>query len=178
MASKITHVLAVLVVIGLCELSAAQQAGVSQPSTGGDSASRGTTALASIRGRDRQHVLAREKWQMAGRRFPGANAAALRGHAIQQKLRMLQPRSMTASIGVGTSWTSLGPQPLPSDASGSGIQDYSWVSGRTTAVAIDPNDASGNTVLCRRRVWSSLEIDQRRASEHKSLRCHVDLLDR
>jgi photosystem II stability/assembly factor-like uncharacterized protein len=35
---------------------------------------------------------------------------------------------------------------LPSDASGIGLQDYNWVSGRATTVAIDPNDPSGNTV--------------------------------
>ena len=44
-------------------------------------------------------------------------------------------------------WTSLGPKPLPSDASGTGLQDYGFVSGRATAVAIDPNDLSGNTVF-------------------------------
>ena len=43
-------------------------------------------------------------------------------------------------------WISLGPLPLPSDASGTGLQDYGWVTGRATAVAIDPNDPSGNTV--------------------------------
>lgn len=45
-----------------------------------------------------------------------------------------------------TAWTSLGPAPLASDASGTGQQDYGWVSGRATAVAIDPADSSGNTV--------------------------------
>src|SRR5437763_17028642 len=39
------------------------------------------------------------------------------------------------------------PNPLPSDASGTGLQDYGFVSGRATAVAIDPNDLSGNTVF-------------------------------
>jgi hypothetical protein len=43
-------------------------------------------------------------------------------------------------------WTSLGPAPLASDASGKGENDYGWVSGRATAVAIDPADPSGNTV--------------------------------
>jgi len=43
-------------------------------------------------------------------------------------------------------WTSLGPAPLASDASGTGEQDYNWVSGRATAVAVDPNDSTGNTL--------------------------------
>lgn len=48
---------------------------------------------------------------------------------------------------------------LPSDASGIGLQDYGWVSGRATAVAIDPNDASGNTVYAGGAyggVWKSV----------------------
>ena len=45
-----------------------------------------------------------------------------------------------------TVWTPLGPAPLASDASGLGVQDYGPVAGRATAVAIDPADASGNTV--------------------------------
>ncbi len=49
-------------------------------------------------------------------------------------------------VAVGTIWTPLGPAPLASDASGIGLQDYGPVSGRATAVAIDPADATGNTV--------------------------------
>ena len=48
--------------------------------------------------------------------------------------------------GISGAWVSLGPLPLPSDASGIGLQDYNWVSGRATTVAIDPNDPTGNTV--------------------------------
>ena len=43
-------------------------------------------------------------------------------------------------------WTPLGPAPLASDASGTGEYDYGWVSGRATGIAIDPADATGNTV--------------------------------
>src|SRR5208282_3609952 len=46
-----------------------------------------------------------------------------------------------------TVWTSVGPAPLASDATGDGGQNYNWVSGRGTSVLIDPADASGNTVL-------------------------------
>ena len=41
----------------------------------------------------------------------------------------------------------MGPAPLASDATGSGFQDYGWVSGRATAVAIDPADPTGSTVF-------------------------------
>jgi hypothetical protein len=95
----------------------------------------------------RQHIVAREKWQMSGRRIPGMNSAGLRNRAIQQKIQMRAARTISAAaVGLGGSWVSLGPHPLPSDASGIGLQDYGWVSGRATAVAIDPNDTSGNTV--------------------------------
>ncbi len=43
-------------------------------------------------------------------------------------------------------WSPLGPVPLASDASGVGEYDYGWVSGRASAVAIDPADPTGNTV--------------------------------
>jgi hypothetical protein len=94
----------------------------------------------------RRHVLAREHWQASGRRIPGANAAALRNQAIQQKLLMRTAPAVGRTAGVSGVWLPLGPSPLPSDASGVGLQDYSWVTGRATAVVIDPNDASGNTV--------------------------------
>src|SRR5579864_4087199 len=87
-----------------------------------------------------QRVVARENWQMQGRRIPGFNSAILRDRALRQKLQM---RAMAALSGTsGGSWRSLGPLPLPSDASGIGLQDYGWVSGRATAVAIDPNDTT------------------------------------
>ena len=41
----------------------------------------------------------------------------------------------------------MGPAPLASDATGDGQQNYNWVSGRATSVAVDPADTSGNTVL-------------------------------
>ena len=48
--------------------------------------------------------------------------------------------------------------PLASDATGNGTQDYHQVSGRATAVAIDPADPSGNTVYiggAQSGVWKS-----------------------
>lgn len=94
----------------------------------------------------------REQWFMHGRTVPGESGAALRYRAHLQKLQMRTTHPATsaeskASPGLSTSgWSPLGPAPLASDASGDGQQDYSWVSGRATAVAIDPADASGNTV--------------------------------
>jgi hypothetical protein len=70
----------------------------------------------------------------------------LRARAIDQKLRM-RAAQFTGSAPVSGAWVSLGPLPLPSDASGSGLEDYGFVAGRATAVAIDPNDLSGNTVF-------------------------------
>ena len=43
-------------------------------------------------------------------------------------------------------WVQLGPAPVISDASGVGLQDYNFVAGRATTVAIDPADSTGNTV--------------------------------
>jgi len=95
----------------------------------------------------RRHVLAREKWQAAGRSIPGVNSAALRNRAVQQKLQMRSLPQSKSAAGASGVWTSLGPFPLPSDASGIGLQDYGWVTGRATSVAIDPNDPTGNTVF-------------------------------
>lgn len=89
---------------------------------------------------------ASERWQMGGRGVQGT--ADLRRQAIQQKLRLRTARYAASTFATfGPGWNSLGPLPLPSDASGTGVQDYGWVSGRATAVAIDPNDPSGNTVF-------------------------------
>ena len=97
----------------------------------------------------RELVRAREQWFRQGRSARGGNAARLRYRALQQKLRIRAAQraaSTGASSQASASWTSLGPAPLWSDASGTGQQNYNWVSGRATAVAVDPNDPSGNTV--------------------------------
>jgi hypothetical protein len=97
------------------------------------------------------------KWNLRGRTAPpGESAARLRLRAYQQKLAMRKPRAALLSRtynlaglpGSGTpGWASVGPAPLASDATGDGLQDYNWVSGRATSVVIDPADPSGNTVL-------------------------------
>jgi hypothetical protein len=102
---------------------------------------------------DRDQPRQREQWFMHGRRIPGESAAALRYRAHGQKMQLRAEQSArintaitaatTTAIGI---WTPLGPAPLASDATGLGQQDYGWVSGRATAVAVDPADATGNTV--------------------------------
>src|SRR5689334_9671447 len=63
-----------------------------------------------------------------------------------------------AQVLPGAAWTSLGPSPLASDASGIGVQDYGPVTGRVTAIAVDPADSSGNTIYISSAfggVWKS-----------------------
>src|ERR1700692_4467772 len=94
-------------------------------------------------------------WNQRGRSIPGSKpAAALRLRAYRQKMAMRAQRaSATASAGAANFssssaiWAPLGPAPLASDATGDGMQDYNWVSGRATSVLIDPADNTGHTVL-------------------------------
>jgi hypothetical protein len=115
---------------------------------------------------DADHVKERAEWFSRGRLIPGKSAAELRHRAYQTKmearasrlarLRAVRPDSLTPPSPVG--WTPLGPVPLASDATGSGFQDYHQVSGRATAVVIDPADPSGNTVYiggAQGGVWKS-----------------------
>ena len=91
-----------------------------------------------------------EAWFQHGRRTQSQSPALLRKRAYAQKMQMRASRRITASRVSGqisgSIWTSLGPAPLASDASGDGHQDYGWVTGRATAVAIDPADPTGNTL--------------------------------
>ena len=100
---------------------------------------------------DRDEPLQREQWFRHGRMVPGENAADLRFQAHRSRMQMRTVRRFSPAAGLLAStpvgvWTSLGPSPLASDATGIGAQDYGWVSGRATAVAIDPADSTGNTV--------------------------------
>jgi hypothetical protein len=105
----------------------------------------------AVEERDRDNPKAREQWFLRGRTMPnGEVAAALRFRAYQQKLQMRRQlfaaRAVRAVPHVASAgWVPLGPAPLTSDP-GTG-QNYGWVSGRATAVAIDPADATGNTVF-------------------------------
>lgn len=94
----------------------------------------------------------------------GLPTAELRQRAYQTKLRLRAQRALavphanqSASFS-GGSWLPLGPMPLASDASGNGTQDYHQVAGRATSVAIDPADASGNTLYiggAQSGIWKS-----------------------
>ena len=113
-------------------------------------------------------------WNQRGRSVPrGESAAGLRLRAYQQKMAMrarraaanaasspstapFSPHPLIAKNAMSGAratspgpavWAPLGPAPLASDATGDGMQDYNWVSGRATSVVIDPADPSGNTVL-------------------------------
>jgi len=112
-------------------------------------------------------------WNLRGRAVPGGESAArLRLRAYRRKMAMRAQRAAAAAnlssaasfstnpliaknamsgapaaVSGSTTWVPLGPAPLASDATGDGAQDYNWVSGRATAVVIDPADTSGNTVL-------------------------------
>ena len=111
---------------------------------------------------DREHPASREAWFMRGRSAPaGESAAALRYRALQQKwrLRNLAARNgLTPNTSGSASWTPLGPAPMVSAAYAGSPQDYNLVSGRATAIAIDPADATGNTVFvggAHGGVWKS-----------------------
>jgi hypothetical protein len=116
---------------------------------------------------DADHVKERSEWFLRGRLVHGKPSAELRRRAYQAKLRLRTQRAAALSAMSGVSggvslssgsWIPLGPMPLASDASGNGTQDYHQVSGRATAVAIDPADPTGNTVYiggAQSGVWKS-----------------------
>jgi hypothetical protein len=125
-----------------------------------------TTPDATVKpGSNSHHNRESDQWFLSGRRTPKNSSAELHRRAYQAKLMMRAAqlaalRSSAASQSSATfgSWTPLGPAPLSSDATGNGTQDYRQVSGRSTAVAIDPADASGNTVYigaAQGGVWKS-----------------------
>ena len=125
--------------------------------------SKKSSEFDAIEERHRDNPRARDQWFMRGRTAPnGEPAAALRFRAYQQKLQMRKQqfaaRAVTAvpHLLAGWGWSPLGPAPLASDP-GTG-QNYGAVSGRATAVAIDPADATGNTVYiggANGGVWKS-----------------------
>lgn len=99
---------------------------------------------------------ARDEWFHKQRAYPldhippGARLNALRSmhEMLPAASRQLSPR---ANIKTGvppfsmTAWTSVGPQPTAPSASNP-FSGYPTDAGRVTALAIDPNDATGNTI--------------------------------
>ena len=101
----------------------------------------------AVEEKDRDQPEKRAEWMMRGRTAPkGQSAAALRLRAYQQKMAMRAQRAAAMNAAgakpqTATPWVPLGPAPLTSD------QDYyGVVTGRSTAIAVDPSDATGNTV--------------------------------
>jgi hypothetical protein len=81
----------------------------------------------------------------------------MQARALRRRLGGATKSSLQSATSSAT-WTPLGPVPLASDASGDGFQDYHQVSGRATAIAIDPADPTGNTVYiggAQGGVWKS-----------------------
>jgi large repetitive protein len=125
---------------------------------------RQTASGSPIRDEDADHIQERSAWFLRGRVVRGMSGAELRRRAYQAKLGIraarsvrTQPANAGPSLSSG-SWTALGPVPLASDATGSGIQDYHQVAGRATSIAIDPADPTGNTVYiggAQGGVWKS-----------------------
>jgi hypothetical protein len=121
-----------------------------------------TTPEAPISDADADQEEQRAQWFLRGRVVPGKSSAELRHRAYQSKMqaraRAAQPNSRPNSQPSSAGWTPLGPVPLASDATGDGFQNYDEVSGRATAVAIDPADPTGNTVYiggAQGGVWKS-----------------------
>ena len=118
----------------------------------------------------REQRALREQWFLRGRSSPGESGAGQRYRAHEQKMRMRAARLGGAQKSNNDSppssavvWSPLGPAPLASDASGMGTYDYGWVSGRATALAVDPADRTGNTVYIGGAyggVWKSTNAAQ------------------
>ncbi len=128
--------------------------------------SKKTAAETPTADADADHVQERAEWFLRGRVVPGRSSADLRRQAYEAKMkaratRLARARSADTDSQPPPSsggWTPLGPAPLASDATGDGFQDYHQVSGRATAVAIDPADATGNTLYiggAQGGVWKS-----------------------
>ncbi|MGA8342276.1 MAG: hypothetical protein WB781_10095 [Candidatus Sulfotelmatobacter sp.] len=130
---------------------------------------------------DADHIKERNEWFFRGRLVHGKASAELRRRAFQSKLQMrAQHAAALAAMAHATgqagfssgslssnSWTPLGPMPLASDATGNGTQDYRQVSGRATAIAIDPADPTGNTIYiggAQSGVWKSTDAANNTAS--------------
>ncbi len=135
---------------------------------------------------DVDHEQERSAWFLRGRVIPGKTSAELRRRAYQTKMQKRAARMATATARpkrtagslapsesavpaavASDAWQPLGPVPLASDASGNGTQDYHQVSGRATAVAIDPADPSGNTIFiggAQGGVWQSANAANSNAS--------------
>lgn len=131
------------------------------PSQNASAAAHHTTSRS-----ESDHEAERDAWFLRGRVILGEPSAELRRRAYQSKMlartsrtsHNLPNQASQVPTQLNSGWVSLGPLPMASDASGDGFQNYNQVSGRATAVAIDPADASGNTLYlggAQGGVWKS-----------------------
>jgi hypothetical protein len=120
-----------------------------------------------------RNIHRREQWFTQGRLPATGPAATVRKRALRQKMvlratrKVQSPRQNSQSGALSGEWVQLGPAPLTSDASGVGLQDYNYVAGRATAVAIDSADSTGNTVYIGGAfggVWKSTNAGPLRSS--------------
>lgn len=108
---------------------------------------------------DRENPRGREQWFLQGRLYKGRPAPqllmkaqrqrdVLRRQAYQARMLREAARAWQPKLGgTGTQgWSELGPSPLRSVTTTGDDQDYGMVTGRVTAVAVDQNDGTGNTV--------------------------------
>jgi hypothetical protein len=108
----------------------------------------------------------REEWFYKQRVFPNSKLpAGARLRAFQHRQRMLEAegklvrrpdgtlQAASSTITLGTNWGPLGPKPTTGGF-------FSPVSGRITAIAVDPSDPTGNTVLiggAQGGIWRSTD---------------------
>ncbi|HEX4489470.1 MAG TPA: hypothetical protein VH088_24565, partial [Terriglobales bacterium] len=108
---------------------------------------------------DREHPREREAWFLKGRTYQGKPAPqmliraqqqrevlrrqAFQARQLRQAARAIKPEIFIGAIPV---WNALGPSPLRSVTTNGDSQDYGYVTGRVTAVAVDQTDSTGNTV--------------------------------
>ncbi len=113
-----------------------------------------STAQTGQTGEPRQNAAARKRtrWLYDQRAFPQPNIpAGARSNALARKRAQLEPETAAPRNGgpspsnspfAGLTWKPIGPQPTQPASSASGP-----TSGPVTAIAVDPGDASGNSVF-------------------------------
>ena len=111
-------------------------------------ASPGDSSLTRLRQLRKQEAA----WFLKGRAtLSGTSSVAPSSSALnavrQRSMKQQSPVApgSPADTYIGTQWTPLGPAPTISAASGAD-QDYGFVSGRATAIVVDQDDLTGNTV--------------------------------
>ena len=111
-------------------------------------ASPGDSSLARIRQSRKQEAA----WFLKGRATLSGTSSVAPGSSALNAVRQRSMKQQSpvapgspADTYIGTQWTPLGPAPTISAASGAD-QDYGFVSGRATAIVVDQDDLTGNTI--------------------------------